>query len=204
MNQAANIFLETHEAYLAMLTTQRPEWTPCSSVNGFTAVDQLYKRMLPPGHGQSFDDPPTSTSPLLCVVDGKASGDDAPLVTLSYASTAEQQEAFANTKVFAWESPLAAGGVRCMSLEDVARVLISPNLIAEMADRIGGITCGGIGAVQLLVQKLELDQAIDNRLRIFKLHNPYFESDHVLNIAYNILCNGECLEDIGMSSIKFA
>ena len=29
-----------------------------------------------------------------------------------------------------------------------------------------------------------------------KLHNPYFESDHVLNIAYNILCNGDCLEDI--------
>lgn len=139
MNQATNIFLETHEAYLAMLITQRPEWTPCSSVNGFTAVDQLYKRMLPPGHGQSFDDPPTSTSPLLCVVDGKADGDDAPLVTLSYASTVEQQDAFANTKVFAWESPLAAGGVRCMSLEDVARVLISPNLIAEMADRIGGV-----------------------------------------------------------------
>ena len=70
------------------------------------------------------------------------------------------------------------------------------NIHYEMADRMRGITCGGIGAVQLLVQKLELDKAIDRHLRIFKLHNPYFESDHVLNIAYNILCDGECLEDI--------
>lgn len=66
----------------------------------------------------------------------------------------------------------------------------------EMSDRSRGITCGGIGAVQLLVKRLELDKAIDRRLRIFKLHNPYYESDHVLNIAYNILCDGECLEDI--------
>ena len=27
-------------------------------------------------------------------------------------------------------------------------------------------------------------------------HAPYFESDHILNIAYNILSGGECLEDI--------
>ena len=70
------------------------------------------------------------------------------------------------------------------------------NIHYEMADRMRGITCGGIGAVQLLVQKLELDKAINRHLRIFKLYNPYFESDHVLNIAYNILCDGECLEDI--------
>ena len=75
--------------------------------------------------------------------------------------------------------------------------MLNPGTIQyEMADRTRGITCGGIGAVQMLVQKLELDKAIDSRLRIFKLHNPYFESDHVLNIAYNILCDGDCLEDI--------
>jgi hypothetical protein len=66
----------------------------------------------------------------------------------------------------------------------------------EMADRARGITYGGMGAVQLLVKNLGLDEAINRRLHLFKLHNPYFESDHILNIAYNILCNGECLEDI--------
>jgi hypothetical protein len=70
------------------------------------------------------------------------------------------------------------------------------NIHYEMTERTRGITCGGIGAVQMLVKKLNLDKAIDNGLHIFKLHNPYFESDHVLNIAYNILCDGECLEDI--------
>jgi len=29
-----------------------------------------------------------------------------------------------------------------------------------------------------------------------KVHLPYHESDHVLNIAYNILCNGDCLQDL--------
>jgi hypothetical protein len=70
------------------------------------------------------------------------------------------------------------------------------NIHYEMADRARGITYGGMGAVQMLVQTLELDKEINRRLRIFKLHNPYYESDHVLNIAYNILCDGECLEDI--------
>jgi hypothetical protein len=70
------------------------------------------------------------------------------------------------------------------------------NIHYEMADRTRGITYGGIGAVQLLVKNIGLDKTIDSRLHLFKLHNPYFESDHVLNIAYNILCNGGCLEDI--------
>ncbi len=83
------------------------------------------------------------------------------------------------------------------SLPEEPRPMLNPGTIQyEMADRVRGITCGGIGAVQMLVQKLGLDQALNSRLRIFKVHNPYFESDHVLNIAYNILCNGDCLEDL--------
>jgi hypothetical protein len=75
--------------------------------------------------------------------------------------------------------------------------MLNPGAIDyELSDRNRGILYGGMGAVQLLVKRLELDEAINQRLHLFKLHNPYFESDHVLNIAYNILCNGECLEDI--------
>ena len=70
------------------------------------------------------------------------------------------------------------------------------NIHYEISDRNYGMLYGGMGAMQMLVKRLELDDAINNRLDLFKLHNPYFESDHVLNIAYNILCNGECLEDI--------
>lgn len=80
--------------------------------------------------------------------------------------------------------------------ENPGPMLNPGNIHYEIADRARGIPCGGIGAVQMLVKKLGMDKAIDNRLRIFKLHNPYFESDHILNIAYNILCDGDCLEDI--------
>ncbi|MFQ5474158.1 MAG: IS1380 family transposase, partial [Dehalococcoidia bacterium] len=31
---------------------------------------------------------------------------------------------------------------------------------------------------------------------MLKVHLPYHESDHVLNIAYNLLCGGQCLEDL--------
>ncbi|MCP4433067.1 MAG: IS1380 family transposase [Gammaproteobacteria bacterium] len=70
------------------------------------------------------------------------------------------------------------------------------NIHYDIADRSSGALYGGMGAVQKLVKQLDIDDAINNRLHIFKIHNPYYESDHVLNIAYNILCNGECLEDI--------
>ena len=75
--------------------------------------------------------------------------------------------------------------------------MLNPGTIHyDLSERSRGILYGGIGAVQMLVKQLELDQAINHHLSLFKLYNPYFESDHVLNIAYNILCNGECLEDI--------
>jgi len=55
---------------------------------------------------------------------------------------------------------------------------------------------GGIGAVHRLVTKLGLAKAIDERLELLKVHLPYHESDHVLNLAYNVLCGGTRLEDI--------
>ncbi len=40
-----------------------------------------------------------------------------------------------------------------------------------------------IGAIHLLAQQLGLHQAIDERLHLLKIHLPYHESDHVLNLA---------------------
>jgi len=80
--------------------------------------------------------------------------------------------------------------------EDSGPMLNPGNIQYELSDRNHGMLYGGMGAMQKLVKRLELDDAINNRLHLFKIRNPYFESDHVLNIAYNILCNGECLEDI--------
>src|SRR5256885_3304753 len=75
-------------------------------------------------------------------------------------------------------------------------VFTSPNIHYDVADKTRAISCGGIGVIPLLVRKLGLAQAIDERLHLLKFHLPYHESDHVLNFAYNALCDGTCLDDI--------
>lgn len=66
----------------------------------------------------------------------------------------------------------------------------------EMADRTRAIPMGGIGALVSLVARLGLAERLDASLELLKLHRPYHESDHVLNIAYNVLCGGRTLDDI--------
>jgi hypothetical protein len=75
-------------------------------------------------------------------------------------------------------------------------VLRARNIRYELAERASGTTCGGIGAIHCLVRELGLAEAIDRRLHLLKVHLPYHESDHVLNLAYNALCGGTCLEDL--------
>ncbi|MBI3850463.1 MAG: IS1380 family transposase, partial [Verrucomicrobia bacterium] len=75
-------------------------------------------------------------------------------------------------------------------------MLTASNLRYEMADRVNAVSCGGIGAMHLLVQRLGLIEDINRNLKLLKVHLPYHESDHVLNIAYNILAGGVRLEDI--------
>ena len=77
-----------------------------------------------------------------------------------------------------------------------APVLGDLNIRYEMGGRTRGIGCGGIGAIHKMVVRLGLDRAINEHLRLLKIHMPYHESDHVLNMAYNILAGGTCLEDI--------
>lgn len=83
------------------------------------------------------------------------------------------------------------------NFEDQANPTISgSNIQYEMADKSGAIACGGIGVFQRLVQRVGLVKSIDQKLHLLKRHLPYHESDHVLNIAYNMLLGGERLEDI--------
>jgi hypothetical protein len=66
-------------------------------------------------------------------------------------------------------------------------VMTASNIHYQIADRTRATPAGGIGAIHLLVRKLGLDEAINRRLPLLKIHLPYHESDHVLNIAYNLL-----------------
>jgi hypothetical protein len=70
------------------------------------------------------------------------------------------------------------------------------NIHYEIADRTRATTVGGIGAIHLLARKLGLDEAIDSGLQLLKIHLPYHESDHVLNIAYNLVAGGIRLEHL--------
>ncbi len=70
------------------------------------------------------------------------------------------------------------------------------NIHYELSERFGGLNAGGIGAIHLLSRQTGLTATIDRKLHLLKVHLPYHESDHVLNIAYNILCGGERLEHI--------
>ena len=70
------------------------------------------------------------------------------------------------------------------------------NIQYEHSDRVRGLISGGIGAMQLVAQSTGLVTAIDQHVQVLKVHLPYHESDHVLGIAYNVLCGGTCLQDI--------
>jgi hypothetical protein len=70
------------------------------------------------------------------------------------------------------------------------------NIHYELSDKSRATLYGGMGAVHLMVQRLGLVEQIDQNLELLKVHLPYHESDHVLNIAYNVLVGGERLEDI--------
>ena len=70
------------------------------------------------------------------------------------------------------------------------------NIQYEDSDRVRGLATGGIGAMQRLAQHTGLVAALDQHVTLLKVHLPYHESDHVLGIAYNVLCGGTCLQDI--------
>jgi DDE family transposase len=75
-------------------------------------------------------------------------------------------------------------------------MMTATNIHYEHADRVRGLSAGGIGALLLMAQKIELVKEIDRTLHLLKRHQPYHESDHVLNIALNILAGGKRIEHL--------
>ena len=87
--------------------------------------------------------------------------------------------------------------VKKRNWENQARPMLSAsNIHYDMDGRNKGIANGGIGIIHQMAGKSGLVNEIDTRLELFKRHLPYYESDHILNIAYNVLAGGHCLQDI--------
>ena len=75
-------------------------------------------------------------------------------------------------------------------------MMTATNIRYELADRVQGLGAGGIGAIFLLARRTGLINDIDHNLHLLKRHLPYHESDHVLNIAFNILAGGQRIEHL--------
>jgi len=74
--------------------------------------------------------------------------------------------------------------------------LAATNIHYEISDRQQAIASGGIGLIHQMVKTLGLDKAINEQVHLFKFYLPYSESDHVLNMAYNIFAGGTCLDHL--------
>ena len=72
------------------------------------------------------------------------------------------------------------------------------NIHYEIDGRHKGIASGGIGAIHLMSKKLGFPKETDQTLHLLKRHLPCHESDHVLNLAYNVVAGGTRLQDIDL------
>ncbi len=62
-------------------------------------------------------------------------------------------------------------------------VLGRANISYELTERTKAVAHGGMDMIARLVAWAGLADEIDSALSLLKIHRPYHESDHVLNIA---------------------
>jgi Transposase DDE domain group 1 len=75
-------------------------------------------------------------------------------------------------------------------------MMTSGKITYQVGGNIDAMPFGGIAALHRMVTQLGLPSQLDEGLRLLKVHLPYHESDHVLNMAYNVACGGTRLQDI--------
>jgi hypothetical protein len=75
-------------------------------------------------------------------------------------------------------------------------MLTSGKISYEIGGNVEATPFGGLFAMHRLVTRLGLVKALDANLELLKIHLPYHESDHVLTLAYSVLCGGTRLEDV--------
>jgi hypothetical protein len=66
----------------------------------------------------------------------------------------------------------------------------------EVAEKTEATIHGGIALAHRVAVVSGLIAAINKRVGVLKIHCPYYESDHILNIAFNAMCGGQTLDDI--------
>lgn len=66
----------------------------------------------------------------------------------------------------------------------------------DVHERIDGTAHGGVAMALRVAQRVGLVAALDQYVHVLRQHCPYYESDHILNIAFNALCGGHTLDSI--------
>jgi hypothetical protein len=77
-------------------------------------------------------------------------------------------------------------------------MLSATNIDYEIAEKTKAISAGGIGIAHKLFSESGLRNEIDSNLNMLKIRSPYSESDHILNMALNILAGGKCPENLNL------
>ena len=70
------------------------------------------------------------------------------------------------------------------------------NTKIELAEKQQAVHCGGLAVLNQLIKTTGLRKYINDAASVLKLHLPYDEADHVLNIALNLLAGGRCLDHL--------
>jgi hypothetical protein len=68
--------------------------------------------------------------------------------------------------------------------------------VYQLAQRTQAISSGGLSVIHQTANSLGLVKSSDSTLKVLKQPGPYHDCDHVLTIAYNLLCGGLVLDDI--------
>lgn len=69
-------------------------------------------------------------------------------------------------------------------------------LCFDLAERAAATGAGGVGLIHKMCETIGLKQSINENVTVLKQHQPYYESDHVLTIAFNVLAGGTCLDHV--------
>ena len=70
------------------------------------------------------------------------------------------------------------------------------NTKIELAEKQQAVHCGGLALITQLIKSVDLRRHINTAVPVLKMHLPYDEADHVLNIAMNLLAGGQCLDHL--------
>ena len=83
-----------------------------------------------------------------------------------------------------------------LNSENTERCFSNPPVVVKENKQSPLLGYAGIVPVRNLVERLDIASVLDSHISVLKRHNPYFESDHILNFVYNFLTGGEVINDI--------